>query len=172
MRPKNKDGTEWSVETSNMAFANIRAKALDDLHDYEERVSGGRLNAENQWCPLVAQDKSDGSGTLNVPDPVLASLKSSGDDQQTLVNARWAKFCNEPQDETPFRKGLDVTARTDLIVERSAAGESIEEALAAPLLPSPLSEIDDDKPPRRGAGRPKGSKNRPKAGTPQVAEVT
>jgi len=150
-----------------MAFANIRTKALDDLHEYEERASNGRLNAENQYCPLVAQDKSDGSGTLNVPDPVLAALKSSGEDQEKLLNARWAKFCGEPQDEAPFRENLDATARTDLIVERSAAGEKIEEALAAPTLPPPLSEIDDDKPPKRKPGPRVGSKNRPR-----VVEVT
>lgn len=186
MRPENPDGTKWRMDTTERAHQEFHKKALADLHDHEERMSGGRMNAENHWSPLVANVNPDSGHTIMVPDPALVAMKHSGDDQQNLTNARWAAFCSEPQDETEWAELIDHKDRLETIASMKDAGSAVEAALLddapPPILepmvvgvsphdviedsvrqPSERRELIDQAGmtgPKRRSGRPKGSKNK------------
>ncbi len=132
MRPLNADGTAWGIESTQLALRTLKSKCKNDLHDMEERESGGRLNAENRYSPVieVMRDKDNAAlGSVRHADPVLASIKHTGQELESLLKSRWATFCESPQDEQPYLDQMIKALRTDAMAVMKSDGETIEERL-------------------------------------------
>lgn len=141
--PFNKDTTPWSVETSRLALQEIRRQVIIDLNARDERLSRGRMNAGNHFSPYDEVKNENGQGSTFVVDPLLASIKHSGEDTIALTNSRWADFISTPQDEKPYRDKLFKRDQTDRLAAMKAAGQEVEDSLGAvaeadlPLMPKP-----------------------------------
>lgn len=127
--PFNKDGTPWSADTGHLALQDIRRQAIDDLKAREERMSRGRMNAENHYSPYHEVQKENGQGSTFVVDPLLASLKHTGEETILLTQKRWAEFTSKPQDEKPYRDKLLKRTQGDRLSAMKAAGQEVEDSL-------------------------------------------
>lgn len=141
--PRNDDGTSWGSDTARLAFREIRTDAIRALRARDERLSQGQLNAANRYSPVTEIKKDNDQGSVFVPDPVLVSIRHTGEDLSILSRSRWATFCSKPQDEKPYVKRIRDRDRNDRLARMEAAGQPIEDSLVAatsgpalaPLLP-------------------------------------
>ena len=161
MRPINLDGKDWGTEPAGLAFGDVRKEAIADLCARSERVSGGRMNADNNYAPYEAVEKPDSNrgkeqvsaGARYVINPVLVELRHTGDDELNLTKARWAEFCSEPREEAPFLERLTTERRAAKIAEMATAGAAVIDSLKDAAEPMPQVAVNDP-PPKRGPGRP------------------
>ena len=140
MRPVNEQGHEWDAETTALAFDEVRDKAKAELHARDERLSGGRLNAENRYSPCreVPRKRAEGSdspvepGVDLVPDPALASIKHTGEEMLNLTKRRWAEWCEKPRPEGKYRDELAKRRRADRLDAMKAAGAEVDRSTKRP----------------------------------------
>jgi hypothetical protein len=125
----NSTGEPWAPDTSHLAFMEIRAKAIKDLNARDKRLSHGRLNAANNFSPYVEHEREHGVGTDLIVDPVLASIKHTGEETQKLTASRWAQFCKKPQSEEAYRAKLTKRNCDDRLDAAIVRGEEVEHSL-------------------------------------------
>lgn len=141
--PFNKDRTPWSVETGHLALQGIRKQAIIDLNARDERLSRGRMNAGNHFSPYDEVQNENGQGSTFVVDPLLASIKHSGEETILLTEKRWREFTSTPQDEAPYRDKLSAHTKTARLNAAKCAGQAVEDSLGdvaeadLPLAPMP-----------------------------------
>lgn len=138
MRPINRSGKEWAVDTSNLAFRDIRRRALADLRDRDEARSEGRMCKANGYALYTEQANPDrglnpehkgAAGTTFVVDPVLVAMRHSGDDELALIKSRWGDFCATPRDEKPYVERIRTCLRDDRLAIMRGDGAAIEATL-------------------------------------------
>lgn len=129
--PFNKDRTPWSPETGHLALQEIRKQVIADLHARDERLSRGGLSAENHYSPYREVQKENGQGSHFVVDPLLSSIRHSGEETILLTEKRWREFVSEPQDEKPYRDKLIQSGQVDRLNAAKAAGQAVEDSLGA-----------------------------------------
>lgn len=129
--PFNKDGTPWGVETGHLALQEIRQKVIADLKARDERLSRGRLSAETHYSPYIEVQKDNGEGSSFVVDPLLSSIRHTGEDTILLTEKRWREFTAEPQDEKPYREKLIQRSQGNRLKAAKAAGQAVEDSLGA-----------------------------------------
>ena len=140
--PFNEDGTPWSPETGHLALQEIRKTAIADLNARDERLSRGQLNAANHYSPYREVQKEHGQGSSFVVDPLLSSIRHSGEETILLTEKRWREFTSEPQDEAPYRDKLAACTKTERLNAAKCAGQGVEDSLGAvpesemPVLPT------------------------------------
>lgn len=165
MRPVNTNGIEWSRDTADMALQEIRAQAIQDLLDRDEQRSGGRMCKANNYAAYTEHELKNKSlhpeqgmrrGNIQVViDPVLASIRHTGDEEQQLLAARWAEFCSEPRDEEPYRHKIQAKLRTERIKQLLGRGQDVEKSLTT-AEPLPVTNTPTTaQPPKRKRGRPR-----------------
>lgn len=160
MRPINPNGKQWGVEASGVAYDDIHKQAVRDLCARDERLSGGQMNAGNNYAPYNVVEKP-GSDTARAPagsryvvNPLLVAMRHTGDEELQLTNARWAEFCSEPRDEKPYLDRILQQRRQDRLTVMVTAGANVSESLKAANEPMPQVAIESP-PPKRGPGRPR-----------------
>lgn len=136
MLPVNTNGESWDAETSNLVLQDLRSTAIADLNRRDEQLSRGRLSAANRYSPYSEKKRGDGTGSTFVVDPVLGSLRHTGEEMQTLVRARWGDFCGTPQDEKPIAERLLKRTRAERLAVMQAAGKEVQATL------EPIPEAD------------------------------
>lgn len=147
--PTNLDGTRWGADTGHLALQEIRAKAIADLKARDERLSRGALNAENHYSPYREVQKEHGQGSSFIVDPLLSSIRHSGEDTILLTQKRWAEFTSNPQDEKPYRDKLLKKTEGDRLNAMKAAGQDVEDSLLTvpeddlPVVPKPKAKIKE-----------------------------
>lgn len=134
-----------------MAFREIRADAILALRARDERRSQGKLNAANRYSPVTEIKKDNDQGSVFVPDPVLVSIRHTGEDLSLLSRSRWATFCSEPQDEKPYMERIQDRDRDDRLSRMKAAGQPIEDSLVA-IEGVPQSVLPTPKPKKKEPG--------------------
>lgn len=185
MRPVNTNGKEWPIETSNLALDRIRKSVIADLNARDEERSGGKMNASNHWSPVVGIEKKavarsgeDGeqreyTDTHYVTDPVLAAMKHTGEDEQRLLESRWADFCSEPQAEAPYRKEITQDRREAKLDKMRKGGTEVAATVGSKAVAPTQARLMPQPPPpppnetmtkgesvQKRRGRPKGSRNK------------
>ncbi|MCK5641154.1 MAG: hypothetical protein KAJ19_10165 [Gammaproteobacteria bacterium] len=141
--PFNKDGTPWSPETGHLALRDIRKQVIADLNARDERLSRGQLNAENHYSPYREVPKENNQGSSFIVDPLLSSIRHTGEDTILLTEKRWREFTAEPQDEKPYRDKLIQRSQVDKLNAAKTAGQAVEDSLASvaeadlPVMPKP-----------------------------------
>lgn len=139
--PFNKDGSPWSAEAGHLALQDIRKQVVIDLNARDERLSRGRMNADNYFSPYNEVQNESGQGSTFVVDPLLASIKHSGEETILLTEKRWREFTSEPQDEAPYRDKLVAHTKAESLDAAKRAGQEVEDSLGAvadadlPLMP-------------------------------------
>lgn len=147
--PFNKDGAPWGVETGHLALQEIRQKAIADLKDRDERLSRGRLNAETHYSPYIEKPKENGQGSSFVVDPLLSSIRHTGEDTILLTEKRWRQFASEPQDEKPYRDKMIERTQAERLNAAKTAGQAVEDSLGAvaeadlPVMPKPRAKVKE-----------------------------
>lgn len=141
MRPVNIDLQPWDDRTANFELQRIRARAIADLNDRDERNSQGQLSKANKYSPYREVVDDRGTGSTFVVDPVLAAMKCTGADLIQLTCKRWAEFCEKPQDDKPFIEALLKHTREIALNRMSAAGQGVEDSLRA--APKPTASLPE-----------------------------
>jgi len=130
MRPIDENGEQWPADAAGLAFEDMRAQCRAALNERDEKLSGGRLNAGNNFSPntLIGEPGSENSTYL--VDAVLSSLKHTGDDMVRLLRSRWATFCSVGRDPSEWVKRAREQSRADQIKAMLSDGEAVEQQLA------------------------------------------
>lgn len=143
MQPIDTDsGKSWATVSSNAAHAHIRAECLADLRKRDARFGIGD-DGKVYFDPTSEQ----GQPGRYVVDEELARKKHTGGEYVALIRSRWATFCSVPQSEAAFMTAHQIGDRTHDQQRFNDSAQDIEATLV-------------DKKPK--AGRPVGSKNKPK----------
>jgi hypothetical protein len=138
MKPTDVGGKTWAADTSQFALQKIRAKAQADLDARDERRSQGQLNKANKYSPYREVKDDRGTGSTFQVDPVLSTLRCTGEELTNLTCKRWAEFCAEPRDEKPYAEELLQATRDKVISMVQASGQSVEDSLTVGAEPAAL----------------------------------
>lgn len=152
-------GNPWKPENANVMLQRIKAEVTTELRARDVSLSGGRINEAGGYKITVPDD----AGRLRA-DHELQRIRHTGRESRLLREKRWTKFCSTPQPQDTIMSELANKGRKARMAAANAAydAEFTEETGSKETLvviPEPVTEA----PPKRQAGRPFGSKNKPKA---------